>query len=82
MCQQGLGELNGVSLRVVPLRVVPLWYLGGYINASYQNFKIGLKHLFLAKKASLFLKNADFFQYKNTPSFIKTMTLDEREHTF
>ena len=35
---------------------------GGGTYARYQNFKIPLKHLFQAKKAPLFFKNADFFQ--------------------
>ena len=63
-----------------------LWYLGGYINASYQNLKIPLrpKALISGQKSTLLKnkKNADFFQYRNTPSFIKTITLDEREQVF
>ena len=60
------------------------WFIGGYIKANYQNLKIPLrpKAMISGKKASLSKINADFFQYKNTPSFIKTMTLDEREHVF
>ena len=37
---------------------------------------------FWPKKHPYFNKNTDFFQLKNTPSFIKTLTLDEREHIF
>ena len=37
---------------------------------------------FWPKKHPYFNENADFFHEKNTPSFIKTLTLDEREHIF
>ena len=60
-----------------------LWYLG---VVYYQNLKIPLrpKALISGQKSTLKKKqkNADFLQYKNTLSFIKTMTSDEREHIF
>ena len=37
---------------------------------------------FWPKKHPYLNKNADFFQEINTPSFIKTLTLDEQEHVF
>ena len=56
---------------------------GGTLTLVIKVLKNTPKALISGQKSILILKkNADFFQYKNTPSFIKTMTLDEREHIF
>ena len=55
-----------------------LWYLEGCIR-SFSKLKNIPKALIPGQKRTLIFKNADIFSSKKThPSFIKTMTLDER----
>ena len=49
---------------------------------SLSKFKNTPKALISGQKCTLILKKRWLFPVKNTPSFIKTQTLDEREHAF
>ena len=77
---EGLWHSNTFSWRSYSVRGRGGGHFGIYkvAYAHFQNLKIPLNYWFQARKGPLFSETLTFFTVNNTPSFIKTLTLDER----